>query len=314
MPRPPVQTYKGDRVWLELSPEKYSSLQRLGRATGVSDFMVLFSIYHVLLQELTGITDTVLGVAMGNRALSAYSKVVGLFINILPVRIESGSCETFLELLSHVRERCLEMYARQDYPREWLIDDLGLKKDLSQALFWQTRYNHLPEHKPATQWGTVNVDWWPREEVFSKSDLTLYSHPKQGGCRLEFVFNVDLFQRETIEGMSRRYEHLMMELVSNPHRSLSAVIGVNRRRSSCFPTPVSRDVIHGGAVSKSLKDLWCQMFNQPSLSPEHSIFTLGADSLQVVQLAAGMSAVLGRPVPVPELIDRPCLLNWAEQH
>ena len=60
-PRPPVQTYRGATVPVELSPELLERLQALGRSEGATLFMTLLAAFQVLLSRYSGSEDVVGG-------------------------------------------------------------------------------------------------------------------------------------------------------------------------------------------------------------------------------------------------------------
>ena len=51
-PRPPVQTYRGATVPVELSPELLERLQALGRSEGATLYMMLLAAFQVLLSQV----------------------------------------------------------------------------------------------------------------------------------------------------------------------------------------------------------------------------------------------------------------------
>ncbi|HEV2733291.1 MAG TPA: amino acid adenylation domain-containing protein, partial [Longimicrobiaceae bacterium] len=60
-PRPPVQTYRGATVPVELSPQLLERLQALGRSEGATLYMTLLAAFQVLLSKYSGSEDVVVG-------------------------------------------------------------------------------------------------------------------------------------------------------------------------------------------------------------------------------------------------------------
>src|SRR6185295_158530 len=60
-PRPPVQTYRGAAVPVELSLELLERLQALGRSEGATPYMTLLGAFQVLLGKYAGSEDVVVG-------------------------------------------------------------------------------------------------------------------------------------------------------------------------------------------------------------------------------------------------------------
>ncbi|HYH80916.1 MAG TPA: amino acid adenylation domain-containing protein, partial [Longimicrobium sp.] len=85
-PRPPMRTYRGATVPVELSPELLERLQRLGRSEGATLYMVLLGAFQVLLATYAGSEDVVVGSPIAGRMRKEVEKLIGFFVNTLVLR------------------------------------------------------------------------------------------------------------------------------------------------------------------------------------------------------------------------------------
>jgi non-ribosomal peptide synthetase component F len=67
-----------------------------------------------LLQRWTGQDDLVVGTVIANRRRTELEKLIGFFVNTLVLRTDHSGDPTLKELLSRVKDVCLEAYANQD--------------------------------------------------------------------------------------------------------------------------------------------------------------------------------------------------------
>src|SRR6202008_4485521 len=74
---------------------------------GATLFMVLLSAYQLLLSRWSGQEDIVVGSPIANRTHAETEGVIGFFVNTLALRAEVRGGESFLTLLSQMRERTL---------------------------------------------------------------------------------------------------------------------------------------------------------------------------------------------------------------
>ena len=70
-------------------------LKSLGQSEGASLFMVLLTAFQVLLYRCSGQSDVVVGAAISGRKFAELEKVVGLFVNTLPLRIDLSGNPSF---------------------------------------------------------------------------------------------------------------------------------------------------------------------------------------------------------------------------
>src|SRR5208283_4681642 len=114
-------------------------LKKLGRAQGVTLFLLLLAAFETLLHRYSGEEDLPLGVPISGRR-SDIRKVIGCFANMLVFRTPISPGITFLELLARVRQTAVEAYEHQDVPFTKLVEAIQPKRDrrynpLVQVLF-----------------------------------------------------------------------------------------------------------------------------------------------------------------------------------
>ncbi|MCP4378510.1 MAG: non-ribosomal peptide synthetase, partial [bacterium] len=117
-PRPAVMRSQGTHVRRTLDPELTRGIQQFSRQQGVTVFMTVLAAFQVLLFRYSGQTDIVVGSPIANRTHRQTEDLIGFFVNTLALRAQLNGEQTFLELLTQVRQTALEAYSRQDIPFE----------------------------------------------------------------------------------------------------------------------------------------------------------------------------------------------------
>jgi amino acid adenylation domain-containing protein len=139
-PRPPIQTHRGLTQSLQLSPALSEELMRLCQKFDVTLFMLLLSVFQILLMRYTGQTDISVGTPIANRGRAELKGVIGFFLNTLVIRVDLGGDPTFQQMLQRVRHICLEAYAHQDIPFEKVVEELEPERDLSRSPLFQVMF------------------------------------------------------------------------------------------------------------------------------------------------------------------------------
>jgi non-ribosomal peptide synthetase component F len=107
----------------------------LARQMDTTLFTVLCAGWSLLLQRLSGQADFVVGIGSANRQHPGLERVVGFFVNTLPLRIVANERMTVRELLWALKQSTLAAYAHQELPferiaqlasRSLLSDDVGV--------------------------------------------------------------------------------------------------------------------------------------------------------------------------------------------
>ncbi len=215
-PRPSVQTHRGARQVLQLSPILSEQLVALSGQQNVTLFMLLLAAFQILLARYTGQKEISVGTPIANRHHAEIERVIGFFVNTLVLRTDLSSNPTFLEVLRQVREVCLGAYAHQDVPFEKIVEELEPERDLSRSPLFQVMF--VVQNTPPGQGELTGVSLEPfsTESQISKFDLTLSMVQREQGLGCWLEYNTNLFEADTITGMLSHWQRILEGVVDNP--------------------------------------------------------------------------------------------------
>jgi NRPS condensation-like uncharacterized protein len=130
--RPPVKTYRGDRVTRMLAPVTQDAL-RLGQQQGATLFMVLLAAVKALLYRYTSQQDIIVGSPLAGRERQELEEQIGFYVNTLALRTRLSAEDSFRKLLDKVKATTLEAYQHQIYPFDRLVEEMHLSRDASRS-------------------------------------------------------------------------------------------------------------------------------------------------------------------------------------
>jgi non-ribosomal peptide synthetase component F len=136
-PRPTLQTFRGSRHFLTLSPTLTRALKALCQRHGVTLFMTLLAAFQTVLYRYTGQDDIAVGTLIANRNRAELEALIGFFVNILVLRTNLAGNPSFRTLLARVRAVTLGAYEHQNVPDEKLLEELRPPRDLSRNPLFQ---------------------------------------------------------------------------------------------------------------------------------------------------------------------------------
>jgi len=179
-----------DRILAELSMEETAALHELCRAHGVTSFMVLYAVLATIFSRWSGQTDIVIGVPIAGRTDSATDKLIGFFVNVLPLRIDLSGNPAFADLLERVRRVALDGYAHAEAPIDVLVRDLKIARDPRRTPLFEVVLNVVasPEAEEVTGLAVEPMD---TPSLFSRFDMSLTAQESQGALRLKLDFAAD---------------------------------------------------------------------------------------------------------------------------
>ncbi len=225
-PRPKVQTYRGSAVSCPIDPEQFARLRDLAAREKTTLFVVLLSAFLVLLRRYTGQDDLVVGTATAGRGRPEWERVVGYFLNQVPLRVRVESRSNFVELIRRAQRTVLSALEHQDFPFNLMVERLRPARDPSrppifQVMFIWDKSIEFSAHEQASghPFGASRpIEPLVMEQCGAPFDLTLIVFENGNDLTASIRYNVDLFDATTIERMAGHFQALLAGIVDDPRR------------------------------------------------------------------------------------------------
>jgi amino acid adenylation domain-containing protein len=218
-PRPPVRNIdKGRETYCMLGKELCKKIDGIVKKTETTLFIFLLAVYNILLSKYTRQEDFIVGTLAPGRFHADLEKVIGMFVNVLPIRNYPAREKTFNQFLEEVKENTLNTYENQGYPFDELIIDLDLQGNSSRNPLFDTVFTMNPSDNTAkTKKETVGLEAKPyQEEVkLAKFDLYFLVFKMEETVNILIRYSTELFKRSTIEKMKKYYIEILQQVVDN---------------------------------------------------------------------------------------------------
>ncbi len=213
--RPPRLAFDGDEVAVELSAEAGTPLLELAKTHGITPLGVFLAAWAVVVSRLGNTPDVVIGVPAAGRQRAGTERIVGMFVNTVPLRLRLRADEPFAELCVRIAHEAAEAFERQCYQLNDLVADLGLARDPSRnplfdVLFaWEEA--ELAEMS-GSRLGLVEIVAAPTS---CKFDLELTVQNTSRGQRISLQFAKKLFRRATAERFLGNLRKVLEQVARN---------------------------------------------------------------------------------------------------
>nr|WP_194847834.1 non-ribosomal peptide synthetase [Candidatus Neptunochlamydia vexilliferae] len=214
-PRPLEVSYQGEEIPFALSQETSEKVRFLAQELGVSLYTLLLSAYFLMLRVYCHQDDLVIGTTFAGRHLPQTERLLGLFVNALPLRVKVDRKSSLKRFILEMGEQLAEAQDHQDLPFEKLVKGLDVQKDLSrhpiyQVLFEVDRFaigSHdnafLKSYTPSSLSSKV-----------AKFDLSFQIDDSQHLLKGSVNYATALFGEKTIKGYIETYQVILNQLIS----------------------------------------------------------------------------------------------------
>jgi len=231
--RPTVQSFKGNSTKILLSKTEYQALKKMTIKSGATLYMLILSIFTILLSKLSGQEDIIIGTAIAGRRHVDLEKIIGMFVNTLALRNRPIGDKKYNEFLEELKQNTLTAFDNQEYQFEDLIDQLSLNRDASRNPLFDIMFNFIRREEYPSERSNkddeIHINKKQEKEKSpishsqesAKFDLTLTAI--DFGERISLVFNYcnKLFTPKTIERYITYLKKILNLVAKKPELKIS---------------------------------------------------------------------------------------------
>ncbi|MDQ3913983.1 MAG: amino acid adenylation domain-containing protein [Actinomycetota bacterium] len=240
-PAPPVPSYKGATVAVELPEDVTAATAALAGAENVAPDVVLLAGFAAVLHRYTSQDDLVLGWLVDGRG-DGMRDVVGTFVNVLPLRVGFAGDQTFAALVADVRDALSELTEHRELPLEKLIEELRPRRTSGHAPLFQVAVAASTPPADELVLAGLEAERVPLEESTARFDLFLGITRGPRGVRGALELATDVFDPATIHALGRHWVNLLRAAVVAPQERVSALAMLDERERA--------ELLSGGAAGE----------------------------------------------------------------
>ena len=175
-------------------------LHTMAREYKASLFMVLLSGFSLLLSEICGQADILLGIPGAGRQHDGLENIIGLFVNTLILENYVDPEEPFDLLLERVRKNLVQVLEHQSFPLELICGELKIKYPEIRVFFNMFTFGNAAKAYLSSQ------ESYHIEEVQeTKFDMVCYLSEYRNGVEINTHYARELFSPITIEKIMQKY-------------------------------------------------------------------------------------------------------------
>jgi amino acid adenylation domain-containing protein len=231
--RPARRSFRGRMHAFQFSAGMMQRIEHLARAAGVTVFTVLLAAFDVVLARWAGQSDVVVGCPIAGRNRRETLGMLGMFVNMLPIRLDVSGDPSFRTVLHRLREVVLGTYAHQDVPLERIVAELQLQRDLSRQALFEVTFNWLGGERHTFELPGLIVAPVKFEQAWAPFDMSWHVLEVDGGLHGSVEYATDLFDAATIERLTQSYQQVLQSVGEDaaiPISQLPLMSEADRRR------------------------------------------------------------------------------------
>lgn len=214
--------FRGATIHVSLPASLAAALKRLGDRCDSVSYVTLFGVFNLLLHRLSGEEDIVVGTPVSTRDLPELDRVVGPFINVLPIRstmIAGEPCEQFL---LRQRTNILTCLRHKGLPFDQIVAAVNPTRDDSGSPLFNVMFDYAVA-APQISAGSLVFTQEVCPNNTSKFDLSVSALHRPDSIDLAVEYDSALFSEAAVRLMVSRFIELVRSVTAEPERAASAV-------------------------------------------------------------------------------------------
>jgi thioesterase domain-containing protein/acyl carrier protein len=288
---------------------------------------VLQCAWGLLMNHYNSQNEAIIGVTVSGRPadLIGVERIVGTFINNLPVRISADGSEKLIPWLKKYQKKMSEMqkydYVSQDRIQKWC--NLPFDQLLFDSLFIYQQA--VPLELPLTE--NVSLIGIP-DGAKSNIPITLTIEGSEAGFTAWISYANNQFSDAAVTQLLEQLQNVLRWFVENPISLLGELtIFSEEERRNLQNNQISlmnnvtemselssqRIIVPPRTTLESLiVEIWAGLLNLETVGIDENFFDLGGSSLLAIQLLSKIEKETGVSLPISVLFDSPNVRKLAE--
>jgi acyl carrier protein len=326
-PRPSAPDYEGRTYRFTLDAALMARLRALARQEGASYFMVLLAGFVVLLHRFTGQADIAVGGTTSGRTRPELTEMIGMFVNMLVLRVRVDESMTIRQVVRATAEVCLDAYQHQELPFERIAAESAHLPEPGKHSLFQVVFQMLEEEDAELPMAGLRAR--VREvdgDTSGGFDLIWNVGAADDRTTVLLEYATALFDHDTITEMADHWVQVLKQMAEDPDRGVSAggKFTATRSVSGAKPPPgkgatpdatarqLATRPATDAAVPPELARLWTNALGVPDAVPDVSFFDAGGNSLLAAVLITQIEEELGVRISLDEFFRQPTLSALTE--
>jgi len=262
--RPVIKQQEASLAVASLDSADAKRLKDFCASQAVTPFMFTTFIMGGLVHRLTGDDDIVIGIADGDRGHTAFDRMVGFTVNMLPLRMKLPQDRTCTALLEDLRDVCLQAYEHRAVPFDYLLQVLDVPRKTSHNPIFQVVVNYQSQGAfPKPNFGDFQFVEYDHYNARTQTDISLeVEESADGSMQFHFDFDAAIYGTEVAEKFAQMYLLLAAQVIEGAGKSLDQLELASPRDLQMTSQLLQPQMPEGKSIGWMRENLFSELFRR----------------------------------------------------
>nr|ADN43685.1 DmbS [Beauveria bassiana] len=215
------------RALRELPHEQGDAIKKTCKNLRVSPFNLHIAILQVLLARLASIEDVCIGIVDANRSDSRASRMVGCFVNMLPIRSRILRTATLVDVARAASSKALAAFAHGQVPLDNILDKVKAPRPAGSTPLFQVALNYRPaaalsSKQPLGSECQMELSPYDIKDAENPFEISvLVTEMPGGGLAVEMLCQKSQYTMQATEALLDAYLNVLVAYLSDTAQRVS---------------------------------------------------------------------------------------------
>ncbi|MDR2794675.1 MAG: condensation domain-containing protein [Holosporaceae bacterium] len=206
------ESYSGAMIYFTIDADVYEKIKIFSDRHRVTVYMMLLSVFNILMSKYSGQSDIIVGSAIANRSSGKIENIVGYFSNMLAIRSQVDPHENFAMFLNRVKSTVLEAQRHSHIPPEEVTRNL---QNFPEVLPYRVAFLVQNTPKFSCKNDEFTIDFLPFHNGFCNFDMEVNVVENNEHLDVTIEYCRDLFREKTINIFRDEYMIALQKILAD---------------------------------------------------------------------------------------------------
>ena len=221
----------GKRISFTLGTNIMKKINSVCSKNKFSVFNFFMAVYSLYISRVSGIDDFVIGTPIINRKNVTEKNTMGMFINTLPLRINTSSNNEFKDFCKDISVNLLSSFRHQKYSYNNVLNDLR-KQNSNIPNLYNVLISYQITKAVDNEFGDYSATWMFNNCCGNDINIHLHDLNDTGELLVSYDYLIDKYSSKEMKNIHNRILHIIDQIVTNNEINLNDIEIVTKLEKS----------------------------------------------------------------------------------
>ena len=239
-------SYKANREIYTVDKNLVKLMNHFCRNYKVSLYNFLMAVYSVYIGKINNSNDFILGTPILNRTSATQKSTMGMFINTVPVRMNTEDNISFLAYVNEIAISFTSIYRHQKYSYQYILEDLR-KEDPKVPNLYQILLSYQITKIRTADDMDYESNWNFNGSIADDMDIHFFDLNDSGIINIAYDYKTSKYTKKDIEYIHNRILYIISQVLNNPGlylkeisittpKELNEILDLNAENDCAYPS------------------------------------------------------------------------------